>query len=103
LASRLTQAPALDVSGAQDWMVIRGDPMDFVLELFDPPTMNLARVLLGLRTEDREAVVQVDGGAVRLILNRTLTKEELETVLTAFGAWHARLTSVLTAFKPREF
>jgi hypothetical protein len=103
LAARLTKAPAIDVQGLQDWMVVRSEPSDFGFEVLNDETMSLPRVILGLRNEDREVAIQVDGGAVRVILNQTVTKQELEALLEAFAAWQVRLCAVLVAFGPREF
>lgn len=100
LAARLTSADAIDVSGAQEWMVVRGKPSDFALEVLDQQALALPRAMLGLRSEERELALQVDGGAARVVSNRTFTKPELETLLQAFLVWHARLCEVLATYIP---
>jgi hypothetical protein len=101
LAAKLVQGPALDVPGAQEWMVVRGEPLDFALHLLDHDALALPRVILALRTLDRELVIQNDGGIARIISNKTFTKAELETLLEAFAAWHVRLCAALKTFQPR--
>jgi hypothetical protein len=92
-------APVADIPGCKGWGV-RCNEIDFALSLLDQKASAALTEIFSLRTDEREMYVEVNGGVIRLVSNRTFNEDELRTMLEAMALWVHRVRGVFAVYRP---
>lgn len=92
-------APVADIPGCKGWGV-RCNEIDFALSLLDQKAAAALTEVFSLRSDEREMYLEVDGGVIRVISNRTFDEDELRTMLEAMVLWVHRVRGVFAVYRP---
>jgi hypothetical protein len=92
-------APVAGIPGCKDWGV-RCNELDFALSVLDQKAAAALIEVFSLRTDEREMYLEVDGGVIRVVSNRTFNEDELRTMLEAMVLWVHRVRGVFAVYRP---
>jgi hypothetical protein len=91
--------PVADIPGCKNWGV-RCNELDFALSLLDQKAAAALTEIFSLRTDEREMYMEIHGGVIRMISNRTFNEDELRTMLEAMALWVHRVRGVFAVYRP---
>ena len=91
--------PLGGIPGFKDWSVLCR-PFDFALLALDAKAAALFSEIFALRTDERELYLEVQGGVIRLVSDRTLTEDELRRLLPPMAVWIATVREVFARYQP---